>query len=108
MEKKNTNEEIKVKTVIFVPQTANSQLAKMLREEEATLEKMTGYKVKYVEKTGTSIGNLLCRSDHWGWKTVWKKGVLAMLHQRSNWKEHEPKLYQEEHCVQDLVPGLSG
>ena len=41
-----------MKAVIFIPHTANSQLAKMLREEETTLVKMTGYRVKYVEKAG--------------------------------------------------------
>ena len=76
MEKKKTKEEIKVKTVIFVPQTANSQLAKMLREEEKTLERMTGYRVKYVEKAGTSIGNLLCKSDHWVGRLCGRKECL--------------------------------
>ena len=57
--------ETEVKTVIFIPNTANSQLAKMLREEETSLEKLTGYRVKYVERAGMSIGNILCKSDHW-------------------------------------------
>ena len=42
VEMRNVKKEIQVKTVIFIPQTANSQLAKMLREEEKILEKMTG------------------------------------------------------------------
>ena len=76
VEKKNTQKNMKAKTVIFVPQTANSQLAKMLREEEATLEKMTGYRVKYVERAGSSIGNLLCRSDHWAGRLCGRKECL--------------------------------
>ena len=44
-----------------MPHTANSMLAKMLRLEEAHLEKVTGYRVKYVEKSGQNIGSLLVR-----------------------------------------------
>ena len=62
--------------VIFVPQTENSALAKRLREEEKTLEKLTGYKVKYVEKAGTNLGGLLCRSDHWAGKLCGRKNCL--------------------------------
>ena len=64
-EKKKKKPEIEVKSVIFVPQTANSQLAKMLREEEKTLEKITGYRIKYVERAGANLGSLLCKSDQW-------------------------------------------
>ena len=37
----------------------------MLRDEEVTLKRMTWYRVKYVEKAGINLGNLLCKSDHW-------------------------------------------
>ena len=64
------------KTVIFVPQTANSLLAKMLRQEEAHLEKVTGYWVKYVEKSGQNIGNMLVRSNPWSRLDCGRNGCL--------------------------------
>jgi hypothetical protein len=74
--KKVQSQKPETKTVIFIPQTKNSKLAKMLRQEEATLEKMTGYRVKYVEKAGQSIGGLLCKSNHWAGKLCGRGGCL--------------------------------
>ena len=71
--------EIEVKTVIFVPHTAHSKLAKMLREEEISLEKHTGYRVKYVERAGTNIGNILCKSDHWSGRQCGRNDCLLCL-----------------------------
>ena len=62
---KNKNKIPETKTVVFVPQTANSMLAKMLRQEEAHLSKVTGYRVKYVEKSGQNLGSKLVRSNPW-------------------------------------------
>ena len=63
VEKKKKNPE--TKTVVFVPQTENSMLAKMLRQEEAHLSKVTGYRVKYVEKSCQNLGSQLVRSNPW-------------------------------------------
>ena len=64
------------KTVIFVPQTANSLLAKMLRLEEVHLEKVTGYRVKYVEKSGQNIGHLQVRSNPWSGMNCGRRGCM--------------------------------
>ena len=48
----------------------------MLREEEKIMENLTGYRVKYVEKAGTSIGDLLCRSDHWAGRLCGREACL--------------------------------
>ena len=76
VEKAKPKAKPEVKTVIFIPQTANSKLAKMLREEEPTLERMTGYRIKYVEKVGTSIGGILCKSDHWAGRLCGREACL--------------------------------
>ena len=76
VEKKNKTTQIETKTVIFVPQTANSLLAKMLRQEESHLEKVTGYRVKYVEKAGQNIGSLLVRSNPWSGIDCGRRGCL--------------------------------
>ena len=41
-----------IKSVMFVPYTAHSELATMLREGEEKLETMTGFRLKIVEKVG--------------------------------------------------------
>ena len=74
--KKSEKKQIEVKTVIFIPQTENSMLAKMLREEETVMEKLTGYRVKYVEKAGTNLGDVLCRSDHWAGRLCDRQACL--------------------------------
>ena len=54
-----------MKSVIFVPQTHNSELAKKMREGEDLLEKTTGYKMKIVERAGDSLEGLLHKSNPW-------------------------------------------
>ena len=46
---------MKTKSVLFVDQTPNGELAKLLRETLRRLEHILGFRVKIVEKTGTPI-----------------------------------------------------
>ena len=55
----------KVKSVIFVPHTTNSGLARNLREKENELEKVTGDRIKIVEKSGTKLEDILTKTDPW-------------------------------------------
>ena len=48
----------KVKAVIFVPYTHGSFLAKKLREAEFKLEDLTGYRLKVVERAGTTLEHI--------------------------------------------------
>ena len=50
---------------MFVPFTPGSELAKLLRENEEQLVKITGSKVKIVERTGKKIQDLLTRANPW-------------------------------------------
>ena len=54
-----------MKSVIFVPHTPYSTLAKRMREGEEMLVKTTGYKMKIVERAGDSLEGLLHRSNPW-------------------------------------------
>ena len=76
VEKKKNPPPPEIKTVIFVPQTANSVLAKMLRQDETFLEKVTGYRVKYVEKPGQNLGSQLVRSNPWAGQDCGRLGCL--------------------------------
>ena len=54
-----------VTTVLFVAQTPGGVLASRLREAEAKLAQVTGWKVKVVEKGGTTLKQLLHKSNPW-------------------------------------------
>ena len=62
---KNKEHESKIKSVMFVPFTPGSELAKLLRENEEKLVKLTNCKVKIIERTGTKIQELLTKSNPW-------------------------------------------
>ena len=54
-----------VKTVIFVPHTVGSGLAKELRKSEEKLKNITGDGVKIVERSGRKLEEILTGSDPW-------------------------------------------
>ena len=67
-EQKTDNKKSRVdntKSVIFCPYTPESELAKRLREVEADMEKMSGYRVKVVEEAGETIKDILHSSNPW-------------------------------------------
>merc|ERR1711954_478849 len=55
--KKNIPEE--VVSVLFVPRTPHSELAKMIRKDEQTISKLAGYRIKIVERCGTKLVDIL-------------------------------------------------
>ena len=57
--------EMKTRTVIFVEQTRDGALAKALREVATRLEGMIGFRVKVVERTGSSLRNSLPNTNPW-------------------------------------------
>ena len=54
-----------IKSVMFVPYTAHSELATRLRETEEKLKDMTGYRLKIVEKVGVKLVDIFHKSDPW-------------------------------------------
>ena len=44
---------------MFIPRTRGGELAKQLREKELELEKLTGYRLKIVERAGKSLEKIL-------------------------------------------------
>ena len=60
--KKNEPETV---TVMFVPQTPHGELAKRLQKEEDKIAKMTKERIKIVERSGTTIKQILHKSNPW-------------------------------------------
>ena len=52
-------------TVLFVEQTRGGELAKKLREAEERLARLTGWKVRIVEKSGRTMKQMLVKSNPW-------------------------------------------
>ena len=57
-----------VKAVITIPYTVGSTLAKKIREREPMMEKITGFRMKVVERVGVKLEQLLHKSDPWSGK----------------------------------------
>ena len=71
-----TNQKSLIKAVIFVPQTEHSGLDKTLRENEEEMLKVTGYKLKIVERAGKSLTSMLTKSNPWGGNDCGRSGCL--------------------------------
>ena len=54
-----------VSTVLFVERTWNGELARRLKLAEAGISELTGDRVKVVEKSGTTLKDLLHQSNPW-------------------------------------------
>ena len=65
-----------IKSVMFVPYTAHSELASRLRESEEKLKGMTGYRLKIVEKVGVKLVDILHKADPWAGEQCGRKGCL--------------------------------
>ena len=66
----------KIKAVMFVPYTHGRRLAKKLREAEISLEELTGYRLKIVERGGRKLEDLLHRSNPWEGKDCERQNCL--------------------------------
>jgi hypothetical protein len=74
--KKNQKQRCQTKSVIFVPQTKHSELAKRLRVHENEMEKHTGYRIKIVERSGRGLNRILTKVNPWGGKDCGRGGCL--------------------------------
>ena len=56
---------VKTRTVIFVEQTRNGQLAKDIRQVLTGMENILGFRTKVVERTGTSMKQAFSNTNPW-------------------------------------------
>ena len=62
---KRLGDKKEVKSIIFVPHTRDSKLARMLRNKETKIEVTTRDKVKIVERGGRKIEDIIANKDPW-------------------------------------------
>ena len=65
-----------IKSVIFVPHTKDSGLAKILREKEEKIVEVTGDRVKVVEKAGRKLEDMIAGKDPWKGADCGRKNCL--------------------------------
>ena len=70
-----------IKSILFVPRTKGGELAARLRKEEETLGKMTGYRVKVVERSGKMVKRMLHKSNSWAGEDCGREDCLVCAHQ---------------------------
>ena len=56
---------VKIPSVLFVPHTPNSELAKALRDKMTEMGNMFGWNYKIVERAGATLASRLVRSNPW-------------------------------------------
>ena len=64
-DKKIPQDSIKTRSVIFVEQTRDGILAREIRNVLSRLENMLGFRIKVVERTGTTLKNTLSNTNPW-------------------------------------------
>ena len=65
------------KSVIMVPYTPGSRLAKEMREVEEIMEKLTGSRFKIVEKTGVQLKRVLVNKNPWSGRNCLRPECLV-------------------------------
>jgi hypothetical protein len=65
-----------IKGVMFIPYTKHSELATRLRENEKGMERMTGYRIKIVEKAGQKLVDILHKANPWAGTDCNREGCL--------------------------------
>ena len=61
----SSNQPTQSTTVLFVEQTKGGELARRMRQAEEKLSRMTGWKIKIVEKSGRTLKQILVKSNPW-------------------------------------------
>ena len=89
---------IKACTVLFVDQTPKGALAAVLRKKENELARITGWKAKVVEKSGTSLQQLLVKSNPWEGGHCGRQGCVPCGTKADNSKCFKRNILYETSC----------
>ena len=92
----------KVKAVMFVPFTRHSELANRLRENEESMEKMSGYKLKIVERGGTKIVDMLHKANPWAGQDCERKKCLLCTTKKEEDRQNSQDC-RKRNCVYETT-----
>ena len=89
-------------SILFVPQTPFGALANRLKEKEKLLSELCGETVKIIERSGTSIKQLLVKSNPWQKGTVCSRAetdCLLCKTGKGKWDCSKRNLVYETFCL---------
>ena len=66
-------------TVLFVPRTPQGELAKLIKQKEEEIRKLTTHRIRIVERNGTKIEHILTKPDPFGVEKCQKDTCLVCL-----------------------------
>ena len=69
-------------TVLFVPRTPGGELARRVRQSETEMEKLTGYRVKIVERGGCMIKRMVVKTNPWAEGSCGRQECLICRHEK--------------------------
>ena len=70
---------VEIKSIIFVQETKNSGLIKKLRETEEKMAATSGYRIKFVERCGDKMVDILTQSNPWKGKDCEREGCMICI-----------------------------
>ena len=77
------DEQTDIESVMFIPHTPGSLLAKMMQDEEVLFRKGTSMgKIKFVERGGISVKDILVRTNPWAREGCTREDCLPCLNER--------------------------
>ena len=97
--------DLPVTSVLFVEQTPGGIYAARLREREAVLAPLTGYRVKIVERSGSSMKSMLVRSDPFEGGKCSRENCLPCKAGAKNSKCSKRNILYESSCLECLSVG---
>ena len=101
---KHDKKEHPIKSVMYVPQTPGSELAKLLRTNEEQLAKITGNKVKIIERAGVKLQDILTTANPWRGDDCLRTNCL-LCHTKNKTEQnmsqdcHKRSLVYETRCL---------
>ena len=92
------------KSVLFVPYTTGSILAKSLSGAEEKMESLTGYRLKVVERSGTKLEDILHKSNPWQGQDCDRLGCLLYITKKKTKRNlsqdcHKTNIVYETWCM---------
>ena len=87
-----------IKSVMFIPYTAHSELATRMRENEEMMKEMTGYRIKIVEKTGVKLVDMLHRANPWAGEECGRNRCLLCETKKREGKKNSQDCHKRN-CV---------
>ena len=94
-------------TVLFVFQTPNGELAKRLQKVENDIARITGKRVKIVERSGTMLRRLLHKSNPWAGAKCGRDNCLSCLSGPDNQDCFAKNILYEIKCLDCSAAGTA-